>query len=303
MRVLSHIVEPRDDGRALRSVLPARLHLGAHLYRRLKVMEAIFVNGENARADRILRAGDMLSVRIPDCLEAESMPAAEPVESDLSALPASRIVYQDEDLIIVSKGAPLASLPCSHLHTGTLTEQLAAMLGQSPESFQYHPVNRLDKGTSGLMAVARNAHAQRLLTAQLHTDAFIREYYAVTEGTPEENTGIINAPIARLGEGARRIVREDGKHAVTHYRVVRTDGSRSLLRLRLETGRTHQIRVHLAHIGCPICGDYLYGSELPGLQGRFALHSCFLRCVQPVSGKTISLEDPLSEALGNLLIP
>ena len=218
-------------------------------------------------------------------------------------LPPSFIRYIDEDMLVVSKGAPLATLPCGHIHTGTLREQLAALLGQDAAAFDYHPVNRLDKGTSGLLCVARHAHAQRLLTGQLHTDSFIREYLAVTEGVPAQREGVIDAPIARLGTGAKRAVRPDGRRAVTHYRVEQTAGGRALIRLRLETGRTHQIRVHLVHIGCPICGDYLYGRELPELKDRFALHSARLRCVQPVTGKTVEVVEPLPEELKALLTP
>ena len=175
------------------------------------------------------------------------------------------------------------------------------MLHADPATFVYHPVNRLDKGTSGLMCVARHAHAQRLLTAQLHTGSFIREYLAVTEGVPRETAGIIDAPIARLGTGARRAVRTEGQRAVTHYRVEQTCGSRALLRLRLETGRTHQIRVHLSHIGCPIAGDYLYGTEHDALPGRFALHSAHLSLIHPITKERIALDEPLPDALSALL--
>jgi len=217
------------------------------------------------------------------------------------ALTPSHIRYMDEDILIVSKGAPLPTLPARHIVSGTLREQVIAMLGADPASFVYHPVNRLDKGTSGLLCIARHAHAQRLLTQQLHTGGFIREYLAVTEGIPREMQGVIDAPIARLGTGAQRAVREDGQRAVTHYRVERASGSRALLRLRLETGRTHQIRVHLKHIGCPIAGDYLYGAELESLHGRFALHSASIRLTQPITGARIVLDEPLPEEMEALL--
>ena len=113
--------------------------------------------------------------------------------------------------------------------------------------------------------------------------------------------GTIDAPIARLGTGARRDVRSGGQRAVTHYRVERVSGNRALVRLRLETGRTHQIRVHLAHIGCPIAGDYLYGTALDALPGRFALHSASIRLTQPITGETIALDEPLPEGLERLM--
>ena len=296
MRTLTHIVTPEENGRAIRSVVPRVFRLGEHAFRRLKVLGAIFVNSETARASRILRTGDVIEVRLPS-EEAASVSASSP-QADL---PASFIRYIDEDIIVAAKGAPLPTLPASHITSGTLREQIISMLGADESAFTYHPVNRLDKGTSGLMVIARHAHAQRLLTAQLHTGSFIREYLAVTEGIPTEAEGTIDAPIARLGTGARRAVREDGLRAVTHYRVESVHGSRALVRLRLETGRTHQIRVHLSHIGCPIAGDYLYGTQLPELCGRFALHSAYLSCIQPITGKQIEISEPLPDTLCALL--
>ena len=257
MRILTYITTEEDAGRAARSVVPRRFQLGTHAFRRLKVEGGILCDGKPLRADTVLRAGQLLEVRMDN-----GGVQAAPTDSGLDGLPPSFIRYIDEDMIVVSKGAPLATLPCGHIHTGTLREQLAVLLGQDAAAFDYHPVNRLDKGTSGLLCVARHAHAQRLLTRQLHTDSFIREYLAVTE---------------------------------------QTAGNRALVRLRLETGRTHQIRVHLSHIGCPICGDYLYGRELPELKDRFALHSARLRCIQPVTGETVNIVEPMPEAMEKLL--
>ena len=298
MRILTCTASAADEGRAVRSVVPRRFALGQHAFRRLKVLEAILVNGQVARADRILHEGDVIEVRLPSDVRLEGELSSSVLDG---SLPPSFIRYIDEDIIIASKGAPLPTLPARHIASGTLREQLVALLHADPASFVYHPVNRLDKGTSGLLCIARHAHAQRLMTAQLHTGSFIREYLAVTQGIPQEAEGTIDAPIARLGTGARRAVCEDGQHAVTHYRVVQAGGGRALVRLRLETGRTHQIRVHLAHIGCPIAGDYLYGTELDELPGRFALHSAYIRLTQPITGSVIELDEPLPDALRQLI--
>ena len=152
------------------------------------------------------------------------------------------------------------------------------------------------------MAVARTAHAQDLLQRLLHTNEFIREYLAVVEGAPPEAGGVIDLPIAKA-EGAtiRREVRPNGRPARTFYRVLEKRGGRSLLRLRLDTGRTHQIRVHLAALGCPVAGDFLYGTELACLPGRFALHSAYVRLRHPVTGEWLERESPLPPALGALL--
>lgn len=297
MRILTYTVTEADAGRAVRSVVPRRFCLGQHAFRRLKVLGAIRVGGVPVRADYLLRAGEVVEVRLPSDMAQEN----DAHEAAAPGLPPSFLRYQDEDLLIVSKGAPLPTLPARHIATGTLREQVMLMLRADPDTFVYHPVNRLDKGTSGLLCIARHAHAQRLLTSQLHTGGFLREYLAVTEGVPQAPEGTIDAPIARLGTGARRAVRADGQRAVTHYRVERVSGHRALLRLRLETGRTHQIRVHLAHIGCPIAGDYLYGAALDELPGRFALHSASIRLTQPITGETIALVEPLPEALEGLM--
>ena len=295
MRILTYTATPEDAGRALRSVVPRRFSLGAHAYRRLKAQGGIRVNGESARADRIVAAGDVIEIALPS---EEAGPVREPAAPEGAP---SFIRYIDEDMLIVAKGAPLATLPSRHIRTGTLREQLVAMLGADAETFCYHPVNRLDKGTSGLLCVARHAHAQRLLGAQLHTGSFVRAYAAITEGVPPQREGTIDAPIARLGTGAKRCVRADGQRAVTHYRVEAAQNGRALVRLLLDTGRTHQIRVHHAHLGCPICGDYLDGSELASLGGRFALHSVSLTCVQPITGARVHIDEPVPKALLDLL--
>ena len=299
MRILTYTAGPLDEGRAVRSVVPRRFSLGQHAFRRLKVLGAVHVNGAVVRADYVIRAGDLIAVHLPS-----DMPLGDaPAQAAAQGLPSSFIRYQDADLIVVSKGAPLPTLPARHIATGTLREQLMDMLRADPATFVYHPVNRLDKGTSGLLCIARHAHAQRLLTAQLHTGSFIREYLAVADGVLPAASGTIDAPIARIGTGAKRAVRADGRSAVTHYTLERTCGGKSLVRLRLETGRTHQIRVHLSSIGCPITGDYLYGAEHSALPGRFALHSAYIRLRQPITGETIELSDPLPDPLSALLDP
>ena len=296
MRVLTAVAGEREDGRAVRSAVPRLFSLGTHEFRRLKQQGGILVNGETARADRLLAAGDVVEVRLRTDEAGEPRPAS-------SAPEGCRILYMDGDLIVLSKPAPLPTLPSVHQRGGTLREALCALLGADEATYAFHPVNRLDKGTSGLMAAARHAHAQRLLAAELHGGGFLREYLAVTDGVPPEEEGEIDAPIARLGAGARRCVRADGKPARTFYRVVSVSGGRALLRLRLATGRTHQIRVHLASIGCPVTGDYLYGTPHPALPDRFALHSARLTLTHPLTGERLSFDDEPPAVFPALLSP
>ena len=202
---------------------------------------------------------------------------------------------------MIDKPAPLPTASSSRQDGVTLENAVFARQG-CPEDFVYRPVNRLDKGTSGLMLAAMNAHAQHLLQKQLHGEDFIREYLAVVEGAPPAVEGVIDLPIGKAdGATVRREVRPDGKEARTFYRVIEKGPRRSVVRLRLDTGRTHQIRVHMQALGCPVAGDFLYGTELASLPGRFALHSAYLRVRHPITGEWIERESPLPEELKALM--
>ena len=203
---------------------------------------------------------------------------------------------------MIDKPAPLSTQSSPRQPDNTLENRLAWRYRDVP-GFVFRPVNRLDKGTSGLMVAAKHAHSQMLLSRQLHTPEFAREYLAVTDGVPAEPEGVIDAPIGKAdGATVRREVRADGKPSRTAYRTLEAGNGRALLRLKLDTGRTHQIRVHLSHIGCPVFGDFLYGTERPdALPGRFALHSAYVRFLHPLTGQALEFESPLPGALRALL--
>ena len=259
------------------------------LFSRLKFSGGLTLDGNPVRADARLEAGQVLRAQWRDSQTLCLTPYAVSFE----------IPYRDERYWIVDKPAPLPTLCSARQEGPTLENALYARLG-CPKDFVFRPVNRLDKGTSGLLAVAWDAHAQQLLQRQLHTDAFVREYLAVCQGHLPQAEGTVNLPIAR-GEGVRREVRPDGVRAVTHYRVENETEAYSLVRLRLETGRTHQIRVHMAALGCPVAGDYVYGQADSRLPGRFALHACRLRFFNPFTGEHTEAESPLPEVLKVLL--
>ena len=165
-----------------------------------------------------------------------------------------------------------------------------------------HPVHRLDRGTSGLLAVAKHAHAQEVLKNQLHTAAFRREYLAVCRGAPSPAAGVVDAPLGpKPGSLVEQMVRPDGKPARTRYETLAVYGGRALLRLELDTGRTHQIRVHLAHLGHPLLGDFLYGAEEPDLIPRPALHSWRLALRHPITGKELLFTAPVPADMAGLL--
>ena len=290
MPVVSRRITEAEAGRTVKSIALKEMRLSRGRFSSLKFSGGILLDGEPIHADRRVRAGETLSTQWED----EASSGLTPCEAPLS------VPWQDEHYYVIDKPAPLPTLGSAHQEGATLENALFAYLG-CPEYYMFRPVNRLDKGTSGLLAVARDAHSQQLLQRQLHTDAFLREYLAVCEGHLPRSEGVIDLPIGLSGEGVKRAVRPDGKPAVTHYRVERETENRSLVRLRLETGRTHQIRVHLAALNCPIVGDYLYGTPHPVLPGRFALHACFLQFTHPYTGETVSVQSPLPDALGLLL--
>ncbi|MDD3920080.1 MAG: RluA family pseudouridine synthase [Eubacteriales bacterium] len=290
MQKLCLIVAQCDDGLPIRRLALERLHMSYGQFKSAKFGGALLLDGQPVHADRRVAAGQRLEICLPETVGR----ACRPSDERLS------VAYEDEDLLIVDKPAPLPAVPSRRRDMPTLENIVYSYLG-CPADFCYRPVNRLDKGTSGLMVVARHAHAQQFLQAELHTDKFIREYLAVCDGYPPRTEGIINLPIAKEdGATIRRVIDENGKPACTYYRLLQTGAGRSLLRLRLATGRTHQIRVHLKAIGCPVTGDFLYGREHMALPNRFALHSCFVK-VQTLHHGIIECESPLPRTLGILL--
>jgi len=290
LRILEHLVLPCQAGRTVKSIARQEMHLSSTQFKSLKFSGGIRVNGRVARADERLQPGQKISVFLED--------QAAPIEAWDILL---KLAYQDEDILIVDKPAPLPTLCSVHQAGPTLENALYAHLGK-PDNYVFRPVNRLDKGTSGLMVVACNAHAQQLLQKMLHTEGFVREYLAVCQGEIKEREGIIDFPILEPEKGIKRTVDPAGRQARTHYRVEEIQSGKTLLRLRLETGRTHQIRVHLSHLGFPIIGDYLYGSEDERLPGRFALHSCFIRFRHPISGCEVNVNSPLPDEICSLFV-
>lgn len=289
---MKHIVSHEEQGTALRSVLRRGMKLSGTAVRSAKWNGQILMNGKPATVDRIVSEGDVI-----EFLAADASPVRLPAPY---ALPLS-VVYEDEYLFVIDKPAPLASQEGRRHDSVSLENALYAHLG-CPENYLFRPVNRLDKGTSGLMTVARDAHTQDLLQRQLHTDTFVRRYLAVTEGVPSPERGTIDLPIAKEdGPTIRRVPSSEGRPCKTHYRVLRKERGRALIKLQLETGRTHQIRVHLSAINCPIVGDFLYGTEIPELPGRFALHSSELSLIHPITGEALHFVSSLPRELERLL--
>lgn len=281
-------LEGRRVDRLLRQVLQAS---GTVIKAAKGLPDGILLDGDRVFTNALVRRGQTLSLRV-DTPKAEQLP---PVEGTLS------IPYEDEDLLILNKAAGVPVHPGPGYQMNTIGNFLSYYYKKAGITAAFHPVNRLDRGTSGLMAVAKHPYAQERLKQALHTGEFQRTYLAVCQGVPQLQRGVVEAPIGREeGSAVKRTVRPDGKPACTNYQVLQEVGERALVQLDLETGRTHQIRVHMAYLGHPLVGDFLYGREETAI-GRPALHSVRLRLIQPVTGKEIALTAPLPQDMARLI--
>lgn len=287
-----HIIEETEDGLQVKAIVRGVMQVSNTRFSRMKFNGGVLLDGKVAYAKDIVRRGQTLTL-----IEKEA-PSYTPAPYE-KAVP---IVFEDTHLYIVDKPAPMASQTGSHQNADTLENAMAYRLRDTP-GFIFRPVNRLDKGTSGLMVIAKSGLAHALMQKQLHTNGFERTYLAITEGVPGKREGVIDQPIGRAeGSIVKREVSANGRPAVTHYRVLEDNGRRALVFLKLQTGRTHQIRVHLSAMGCPVAGDYLYGTELNCLPGRFALHSATVAFIHPMTGEEIRMQSPLPEVLRHLLV-
>ena len=250
--------------------------------------EQICLNGTPSWLNTPLQFGDTLTLFLPD----------EPVSSDI--LPVNLpidIVYEDEDLIILNKATGMPVHPSQRHHENTLANALAYRFASRGEHFVFRAVNRLDRDTTGLLLIAKHKISGAFLSAMTAKKEIRREYLAIVAGKPEES-GTIDLPIARKdGSTIERCIDMDhGEHAVTHYRCLdyRDDLGCSLVRLRLETGRTHQIRVHMKAIGHPLLGDFLYNPDYRFI-GRQALHSYTVAFRHPITGEAMEFTAPMPE--------
>ena len=278
---MEYRVGPEETGWKIREVLRRSMGVSYTAMKSAKWNGRITLNGGPARADERVTEGDTVTI---DWAEDVPVYTLKPFDFPI------HVPYADEHLMAVDKPGGIAS-QSSRNHPDDSLENAVYSWAGCPENYVYRPVNRLDKGTGGLMIIARTPHAQHLLQKQLHTPVFRRRYLALTDGIPAEKEGILDFPIAKVpGATIKRMVSPEGKPSRTRYRVLREQGNGALVLLELETGRTHQIRVHLSHIGCPVRGDFLYGTENPEeFPGKFALHSAMAELRHPITGETIRL--------------
>ena len=258
--------------------------------------QAVLVNGTPVPKNYRQRGGDVIEITLPE---------PEPLTLEPENIPLD-IVYEDADLLVVNKPKGMVVHPAPGHATGTLVHALLYHCGDQLSGINgvIRPgiVHRIDRNTSGLLMVAKTDAAHHSLSAQIQAHSFTREYQAVAVGRFREPSGTIDDPIGRHPVDRKKmcVTQKNSKRAVTHYETILAYQKATHLRLRLETGRTHQIRVHLAYLGHPVLGDDVYGKPYPGLEGQ-CLHAAKIGFVHPTTGQYLEFESPLPDYFRRVL--
>lgn len=288
-------------GERIDKFLSCRLEEVSRSYIQKLIKEGhVSVNGKPVKANYKLGAGDKISVEIPEAKEPDILPEDIPLD----------ILYEDQDILVVNKPKGMVVHPAAGHYSGTLVNALMYHCKDSLSGINgvMRPgiVHRIDMDTTGSLLVCKNDEAHRILAEQLKEHTIRREYHAIVYGNIKEDTGTVDAPIGRHPTDRKKmsINYKNGKQAVTHYEVLERFGNFTYIRCRLETGRTHQIRVHMASLHHPLLGDEVYGPSsrppFPGLKGQ-VLHAKILGIYHPATGEYMEFDAPLPEYFVDLL--
>lgn len=284
---LTYILKKEDEELALRSLLRREFGVSTRFLRKLKDEDRIFLDGKNVKAFEQGKKGQVLEIRMP-----EETSWFEPEDIPID------ILYEDEDLIVVNKQPGLVVHPTNGKPNGTMVNGLAKRMMDREEQYKIRLVNRLDMDTSGICIVAKNSYCQDFFMKQMQKNQVEKAYVAFVNGTLT-GAGTVDLPIGRKeNDPWRRAVCDDGAPSVTHFRSLSTfEKNYSLVELVLETGRTHQIRVHMSHLGYPLISDHLYGQGEAEhhLIPRQALHAYKISFVHPRTKERMTVEAPMPE--------
>lgn len=292
-RVLEYDCRPEDERLRIEQYLSRKGYSRACLAHLKEKRERVLVDGVPRYMNQKMKAGEHLLVHFEEEKVSEKIvPVKLPLE----------IVYEDEDILVVNKPAGMPTHPSMKNYENTLANALAWYFEQQGKPFVFRCTNRLDRDTSGLTVVAKNMLASAILSEMTVRKEIHREYRAIVRGSLFPTEGTIDAPLGRK-EGSiieRTVNFEKGERAVTHYRLIREGNGHSLVGLILETGRTHQIRIHMKYLGFPLVGDYLYNPDMEFIK-RQALHSCKVLLKHPVTNVRMEFECKLPQDMVDVM--
>ena len=294
-RNIDYIIDEDSAGLRVEQFLRRKRYSGQNLSEIKRMPKSILVNGVHYYMRQELSTGDHLQVRICETQNSEKIP---PTKLALD------IIYEDEDLLVLNKPAGMPIHPSLNNYTNSIANALAYYFQSQGKPFIFRCCNRLDRDTSGLTIVSKHLVSGSILSDMTKYRKVHREYLAIVRGSVTPSEGTIQAPLGRK-DGTiieRTVDWEHGEDAVTHYKVVKEANGHSLVSLQLETGRTHQIRIHMKYLGFPLVGDYLYNPDMEFIT-RQALHSCRLSFEHPITHVPLSFEAPLPEDMKRVLEP
>lgn len=292
-RNIDYIIDEDSSGLRVEQFLRRKRYSGQNLSEIKRMPKSILVNGVHYYMRQELSTGDYLQVRICETQNSEKIP---PTKLPLD------IVYEDEDLLVLNKPAGMPIHPSLNNYTNSIANALAYYFQSQGKPFIFRCCNRLDRDTSGLTIVSKHLVSGSILSDMTKYREVHREYLAIARGSVTPSEGTIQAPLGRR-EGTiieRTVDWEHGEDAVTHYKVVKEANGHSLVSLRLETGRTHQIRIHMKYLGYPLIGDYLYNPDMEYMT-RQALHSHHMEFIHPITGEHMSFTAPLPEDMARVM--
>lgn len=292
-RNIDYIIDEDSAGLRVEQFLRRKRYSGQNLSEIKRMPKNILVNGVHYYMRQELSTGDHLQVRICETQNSEKIP---PTKLPLD------IIYEDEDLLVLNKPAGMPIHPSLNNYTNSIANALAYYFQSQGKPFIFRCCNRLDRDTSGLTIVSKHLVSGSILSDMTKYREVHREYLAIARGSVTPSEGTIQAPLGRK-EGTiieRTVDWEHGEDAVTHYKVVKEANGHSLVSLRLETGRTHQIRIHMKYLGYPLIGDYLYNPDMEYMT-RQALHSHHMEFTHPITGEHMSFTAPLPEDMARVM--
>lgn len=292
-RNIDYIIDEDSSGLRVEQFLRRKRYSGQNLSEIKRMPKSILVNGVHYYMRQELSTGDHLQVRICETQNSEKIP---PTKLALD------IIYEDEDLLVLNKPAGMPIHPSLNNYTNSMANALAYYFQSQGKPFIFRCCNRLDRDTSGLTIVSKHLVSGSILSDMTKYREVHREYLAIARGSVTPSEGTIQAPLGRK-DGTiieRTVDWEHGEDAVTHYKVVKEANGHSLVSLRLETGRTHQIRIHMKYLGYPLIGDYLYNPDMEYMT-RQALHSHHMEFTHPITGEHMSFTAPLPEDMARVM--